>query len=194
MDGRLARGDARRARVVDSAVAVVAARGAGALTHRAVAAHAGVSTNSVAYHFPTAEDLRVGALVAASERLHDALDEAVASITRTEDVAEVLASFARYAITDLRDISSVAFELSLSASRDPALVETTSQFEDRLLRFFLRFTEDASGAEALAAAVQGLLFTALVRSADGAWIHAAVLDLVRRYVGTDDERRASDRR
>jgi AcrR family transcriptional regulator len=52
------RGERRRAQILQAAVRVVARGGAGALTHRAAAAEAGVSLASVTYHFPGIADLR----------------------------------------------------------------------------------------------------------------------------------------
>ena len=57
MDGRLARGAARRELLLDAAARVVSERGSAALTHRAVAAEAGVSLASVTYHFASVADL-----------------------------------------------------------------------------------------------------------------------------------------
>ncbi|MCB0910113.1 MAG: TetR family transcriptional regulator [Propionibacteriaceae bacterium] len=53
-----ARGQLRRRSILIAAVHVVARGGAGALTHRATAAAAGVSLASVTYHFPGIIDLR----------------------------------------------------------------------------------------------------------------------------------------
>ncbi|MEA4945162.1 MAG: TetR family transcriptional regulator [Propionicimonas sp.] len=53
-----ARGQQRRQAILRAAIQVVARGGAGALTHRATAAEAGVSLASVTYHFPGINDLR----------------------------------------------------------------------------------------------------------------------------------------
>ncbi len=49
-------------RIADGAAEVVEARGLGGLTHRAVAARAGVTTGAVTHHFRTVEDLVAGAI------------------------------------------------------------------------------------------------------------------------------------
>src|SRR5690606_30434630 len=56
-DGRLRRGQASRRAILDAATAVITEAGVGALTHRAVAAEAGLPPARVTYHFPTVEDL-----------------------------------------------------------------------------------------------------------------------------------------
>jgi AcrR family transcriptional regulator len=56
-DGRRARGESSRARILESATNVISQDGLGAVTHRAVADEAGVPLARVAYHFPTIDDL-----------------------------------------------------------------------------------------------------------------------------------------
>lgn len=62
-----ARGQRRRLEILQAAVRVVARGGAGALTHRAAAAEAGVSLASVTYHFPGIADLRRETLAHAAD-------------------------------------------------------------------------------------------------------------------------------
>lgn len=61
VDGRRRRGDVSRRQILDAATALIATDGVATLTHRSVAARAGVSTARVAYHFPTVDDLLVSA-------------------------------------------------------------------------------------------------------------------------------------
>jgi DNA-binding transcriptional regulator YbjK len=61
----MSRGDVRRALIADSAIAVLAAGGARALTHKAVDARAGLSAGSASYHFRTRKAL----ITAAVERI-----------------------------------------------------------------------------------------------------------------------------
>jgi len=85
-------------KIIEAAAAVVEDRGLGGLTHRAVAARAGVTTGSVTHHFRTIGDLVAGAirgevlamssdgLVNPSESIAspDALFESIARYTVTE--------------------------------------------------------------------------------------------------------------
>src|SRR5258707_3950570 len=56
-DGRRARGVASRQAILDATVRVIAAGGLTSVTHRAVAAEAGVSTALTTYHYATLDDL-----------------------------------------------------------------------------------------------------------------------------------------
>src|SRR4051812_25534850 len=58
---------ARRERIADAAIAVVAERGIEGVTHRAVAAAADVPLGSTTYHFATLDDLLAEALRTAAE-------------------------------------------------------------------------------------------------------------------------------
>src|SRR3954454_18360884 len=57
----------RRERIANAAIAVVAERGVEGVTHRAVAAAAGVPLGSTTYHFATLDDLLVMALQTAAK-------------------------------------------------------------------------------------------------------------------------------
>ena len=73
-------------RIVLAAADVVEAGGLGALTHRAVAAKAGVTTGAVTHHFRTIEDLVAGMIRGQVERLARPADEdhRAPSITPTQ--------------------------------------------------------------------------------------------------------------
>lgn len=85
-------------KVIQAAAAVVEERGLGGLTHRAVAARAGVSTGSVTHHFRTIGDLVAGAIrgevLAMSE---DGLTSPSESIASPDALFETIA---RYAVTE----------------------------------------------------------------------------------------------
>ncbi|MFI9105077.1 TetR/AcrR family transcriptional regulator [Streptomyces fildesensis] len=57
----------RRRRIIDAAIRVVGERGIAGLSHRSVAAEAGVPLGSTTYHFATLDDLLVAALRQANE-------------------------------------------------------------------------------------------------------------------------------
>lgn len=64
LDGRRRRGDASRRAILDGATACIGRDGVAALTHRSVAAEAGVPLARVSYHFPTIDDLLLAAATA----------------------------------------------------------------------------------------------------------------------------------
>ncbi|WP_291794809.1 TetR family transcriptional regulator [Brevibacterium sp.] len=79
----MSRGDVRRALIADSAIAVLAAGGARALTHKAVDARAGLSAGSASYHFRTRKAL----ITAAVERIRVLSREAFDAAARGAGVA-----------------------------------------------------------------------------------------------------------
>ncbi|MFB9840394.1 TetR/AcrR family transcriptional regulator, partial [Actinoallomurus acaciae] len=58
--------EGRRRAIVDAACALIPEVGVGGLTHRAVAARAGVQLGSTTYHFATLDDLSRAALAHAA--------------------------------------------------------------------------------------------------------------------------------
>lgn len=62
---------ASRERILDAVVSMLSSRGDESVSIRNVAAEAGVSTGSVQHHFPTKEDLIVGAMTAVNEQFRD---------------------------------------------------------------------------------------------------------------------------
>jgi DNA-binding transcriptional regulator YbjK len=79
----MSRGDVRRALIADSAIAVLAAGGARALTHKAVDAGAGLPAGSASYHFRTRKAL----ITAAVERIRVLSREAFDAAARGAGVA-----------------------------------------------------------------------------------------------------------
>ena len=82
-DGRRLRGDASRRDILAAATQVIVADGVDHLTHRAVAAAAGVPIARISYHFPRIDDLLMSAatgyLAAFDERLRRSAESARAS-------------------------------------------------------------------------------------------------------------------
>jgi TetR/AcrR family transcriptional regulator, regulator of biofilm formation and stress response len=181
MDGRLARGAARRDLLLRAAARVVAGRGSAALTHRAVAAEAGVSLASVTYHFASAADLHR----AMFEHVGSAIGLELAALVAdaAHDVAAVPAICADYAVrlASERLVETAAvFEMIVAAGHDAGLRPVARFFQDRLTDLFLPYTGDEAAARTAGAAVQGLLLTAVMTGEHGA-LWGAVEDLIRRY-------------
>ncbi|MCL2850025.1 MAG: TetR family transcriptional regulator [Micrococcales bacterium] len=168
-DGRLARGEASRAALLEAATRVVASHGVQALTHRAVAAEAGVSHARVVYHYASAAQLRQATLAAAGnrivERLGGLMHPAEApGATEPAFVPQVAAQLAVHMVTDLRDEATTLYTLMAEATRDDdlrtAVRAISSQTADLM--------EPLSGSRELAAMAAGaLLGTILVAMAEG---------------------------
>lgn len=87
------RGAARRDALVDAAVGLVLESGAGALTHRALAARAGLPLASTTYHFATRDEIlgAVGERLSARwvEAVREVLDDDVSLAAATTTAARV---------------------------------------------------------------------------------------------------------
>lgn len=116
------RGKQRKSLLLEATIRVMAERGLAGVTHRAVAAEAGVSVSSTTYFFDSLDDM-VGeavseALAGEMERLA-VFRERVQS--RRHDGSAIIDDFTEYLRGD-RDASTIAqFEVYLFASRRPEL-------------------------------------------------------------------------
>lgn len=109
------KGRARRDALLDAALAVIERDGPAALTHRAVAAEAGLPTSAATYYFADIDDLLTSVL----RRSVADYDASIGSLDPhdLDQAAEVLH---RYAI-EQRATAVAHYELLLLATRRPAL-------------------------------------------------------------------------
>jgi len=110
-----AKGRRRRDALLDAVVTVLERAGPAAVTHRAVAAEAGVPVSAATYYFTTIDDLLV-------EALRRAVDEepALISASAPHDAGALARGLHAYAVQ--RRATAVAhYELLLLATRRPAL-------------------------------------------------------------------------
>jgi TetR/AcrR family transcriptional regulator, regulator of biofilm formation and stress response len=122
---RRARGERRRAAVLQAALRVIAERGVAGATHRAVADRAGVPVSTPSYYFESIEELLDEALLAfvrdeahRLEALVEQLDGASISPSR---IAELLLLELREGKDPDLPTEVAQFELYLEAARRPAL-------------------------------------------------------------------------
>lgn len=116
VDGRRARGDRRRTELIDATMRVVARDGVAGVTHRAVAAEAGVPKSAATYHFASLEDLLLAALDRATEQTISVL-RGVPAGGDLDALAVALVDFVR----GNRERIIAGFELYLLVARRPAL-------------------------------------------------------------------------
>src|SRR3954451_18472901 len=90
----------RRERIAEAAIAVVAERGVEGVTHRAVAAAAGVPLGSTTYHFATLDDLLVVALRTAADHNVSRMREWERDLPPGADLAAALAGLVVQALTE----------------------------------------------------------------------------------------------
>jgi DNA-binding transcriptional regulator YbjK len=121
-DSHRASGRASRARLLDAAIEVIAERGIGATTHRAVAARAGVPLSTTSYFFASIDDLIVEALRSVIDAVVARLQPLTAALATGHRSAEETLDAVVAALTGTPEIHIAAqFEAYLAATRRPAL-------------------------------------------------------------------------
>ena len=190
----------RRTAILDGALDVLAEQGMRGLTHRAVDATAGLPPGSTSYYFRSRAALVTGCVQRLVER---DLTEDVATVDAAvpgagPDLPAVLAGAltavgVRMATVE-RQRTLARYELSLAAVRDAALRAELVAGGDTIRRrgtaLLARagITEPDAAAEELAALLDGLVYTALVRGprdadALAAWLRPPLERLVRGLPG-----------
>jgi DNA-binding transcriptional regulator YbjK len=190
----------RRTAILDGALEVLAEQGMRGLTHRAVDAAAGLPPGSTSYYFRSRAALVTGCVQRLVERdLTDGVATVDAAVpTAGQDLPAVLAAAlttvgVRMATVE-RQRTLARYELSLAAVRDPALrVELvaggdTIRRRGAALLARAGVTEPDAAAEELAALLDGLVYTALVRGpqyadALSAWLRPPLERWVRSLSG-----------
>src|SRR3954454_8622680 len=129
------RGEQRRGELLDAAIHLIGAHGLDAVTHRAVAAEAGVPAASTSYYFRSKDDLIDEALRALAEReiallraRRDALGELVADLDTT---VGALAAWIEEQLTESGRVAMLAqYQLQLEAARRPEAREILAAWKD----------------------------------------------------------------
>jgi DNA-binding transcriptional regulator YbjK len=155
---------ARRRALLEAAVALVAEHGVGGVTHRGVAARAGLPTATTSYFFESLDELVLEAMrVLAAEEVEalDAIARAVASLTPDE----VLDRFVGALLAQPAARNVAQFEAYLEVTRRPELREEVGA----VLVAFERLAEAALRAAGAARPAEGA--RAFVALADGFALH-----------------------
>jgi DNA-binding transcriptional regulator YbjK len=194
-DGRLARGAVRRTLLLDASVRVVALRGSGSLTHRAVASEAQVSIASVTYHFASIGELRRETLAYAGSSIGLELADLVrASATRVDYIPEICAEYAVRLVVERRVETAAVFELIVAAAHDEDLRPVVAVYNGLLANLLGPYAGDEGRASTVGAAIQGLLLVQLASAfpVDPTVLGDAVADLIRRYRANQSATQESD--
>jgi DNA-binding transcriptional regulator YbjK len=173
VDQRLARGERRRAELIEATLEVIEREGVGGVSHRAVAAVAAVSPSAALHHYPTLDDLLVAALVSANQ----SSVEAVEAVEDISGLADVLGEY----ITDHRTRFVAVYELYLLAARRPALRPEAYRWISSVEDAARRLGADETGTRALCAALDGLGLQALL--SDEVPERAQTTEVLRRTLG-----------
>src|SRR2546421_3961964 len=123
----------RRARIAKAAVEVVAQRGIDGVTHRSVAAAAGVPLGSTTYHFATLDDLLEVALAQAAEKNVHALKEWESALPPGADFAAALAELVMGYINEQYRDTVVEYDLYIAALHRPALRKASAAWDEALI-------------------------------------------------------------
>lgn len=160
VDGRRARGRLRRVELLTATLAVIERDGVAGVSHRAVAAEAGVSLASTTYHFSSLDDLLVAALTWAADDLAAELHERVNEMGARP--ADELARLIEHCLVYRRGRTLAEYELYLLAARRPALREAAAAWLEPLTQIARNFTTDPQKASLLVAALDGILLQSLI--------------------------------
>ncbi|RLK60326.1 TetR/AcrR family transcriptional regulator [Actinokineospora cianjurensis] len=161
VDGRRTRGDRRKREIIGATLLVVERDGVAGVSHRSVAAAAGIPPASITYHFAALDDLLVAALVHSAEefaaRTRDLIESSrIKGSGPAGAVAEMLAD----ALGPRRGQTKAQFELYLLAARRPELRPAARLWIDVLTS--LGRQPDEVGFRAFLAALDGMLTQGLI--------------------------------
>ena len=154
VDQRLARGERRRAQLIEATLTVIERDGVGGVSHRAVARVAGVSPSAALHHFATLDDLLVAAVISANQESMTA----IADVRDVDGLADLLAD----QIVRHRTRFVALYELYLLAARRPALRPEAYRWIDSAQQAARRVGADEVGARSVAATLDGLGLQAMV--------------------------------
>jgi DNA-binding transcriptional regulator YbjK len=149
-------------RIARAAMRIVSIDGLSGLTHRAVAAAAGVPVSSTTYYFKTREDLIAAAMSHAMRAYAGQVARwsvGVTSSTLVDDLARLVAL--KTGSRAQRQRLVVGFELYLGALRHEPLRPISQAWDDILLDVLAELVPRRS-ANALLAAVSGLWLKAII--------------------------------
>lgn len=178
VDQRLARGERRRAELIEATLMVIERDGVGGVSHRSVARLAGVSPTAAIHHFATLDDLLVAALVSANA-------ESVTAVEQIDDVAGLADLLAGH-VVEHRTRFVAIYELYLLAARRPALRPEAYRWIGSVEDAARRLGADEIGARALTAALDGLGIAALLT--DVTPDRKRTAEILRRAMATPSDR------
>lgn len=161
VDGRKARGEKRRTELIEATLRIIERDGVAGVTHRTVAAEAGVPTTSTTYHFSSLDDLLIATLISCARdmatEVYWMIDRARSRGSRgAEEVAGLLAE----ALGPRRGRTMAEYELYLLAARKPELRPAARRWLD-VLTSMVRH-DDEVAFRVFLAGIDGLLIQGLI--------------------------------
>jgi DNA-binding transcriptional regulator YbjK len=160
-DGRRARGQRRRAEVIEATLRVIERDGVAGVTHRTVAREASLPTTSSTYYFAGLDDLLVAALTAAGDAMVAETTARLGKVSRAHAADEFAALLAEY-LGPRRGRALAEYELYLFAARRPELRPAARRWLDSLAGLLRPRLGDEIRVRAFLAALDGLLIQGLI--------------------------------
>lgn len=151
----------RRNRIARAAIAVIAERGIDALTHRTVAAVAGVPLGSTTYHFASLDDLVAVALDEAAQGSVAQLRAWDERIGPDADLAAALADFVLASLAEQREHTIAEYNLYALALQRPYLRPAAAAWDNAMAEIFIARTDPLTG-RMIATLTCGLLMQAVL--------------------------------
>ena len=166
---------ARRDRIIDACLDVIAERGVAGTTHRRVAEAAGVPLGSMTYHFDGMDELLRAAFTRFSHEIADGFEARLGQDMTREEAKDAVVDLIQQDVFAGHRELVLSHELYTLAARDQRYRELTSAWMTRS-RVALEHHFDAMTAQLLDALIEGLsIHSALdVTPTDRALIREAV--------------------
>jgi AcrR family transcriptional regulator len=188
----------RRSEILDGALRVLAEQGMRGLTHRAVDTAAGLPAGSTSYYFRSRAALVAGCVDRLLE-LDLRIEAAAAPApTTAAELVEAMVGVGLSMAGGQRHRTLARYELSLAAAREPQLRAALVRGGDTVRGLIaaaartVGAADPAAAADELAATLDGLVFTALLRgphepAALAGWLRPALARAVRAQPGVRAE-------
>jgi TetR/AcrR family transcriptional regulator, regulator of biofilm formation and stress response len=155
---RAAKSEERRRLLLDAAVRVIGRDGLGGLTHRAVAAEAGLPPAAATYHLGSVEDMMLAVLRDSNDLCTSQLEGVPAEASQIPGwLAPLIAEGARQG----RWRASAEYQLYLVAESRPAFLWEAQRWTRALEAIAARCTSDPDARTAICALIDGLYLRAL---------------------------------
>ncbi|UYO96732.1 TetR family transcriptional regulator [Microbacterium sp. M28] len=148
--------EARRRSIIDAAAELIVEIGVDALTHRKVAARAGVPLGATTQYFDTLDDLRDAALDALATEVDLRLDATRETVVAEGVTPEALARLIHRALVDARSIQAERAVVT-AAVHDPRVRELARHWSDEVVGFIAP-VHGVDSARAAAAFIDGVLW------------------------------------
>lgn len=152
--------EARRLEIVTAAAELIIEIGVDALTHRKVAARAGVPLGATTQYFATLDDLRDAAIGALAAEIEARIDETRRAVVIEGVTPAGLAKLVHQGLTDARAIQADRAVVT-AAVHDPRVREFARQWSDEVVGFIAP-VHGIDRARAAAVFIDGVLWHAQI--------------------------------